>query len=296
MQIYSGFVQDIHDPKEEGRVRIRINELHGDIPVNKLFWSLVLSPTTSSSSGGKGSDHELLEGDMVAGYFLDQDKQNFVVFGTFKGVPRGRSNDPNGKFPEIINEPDVNRLSRNSNIHLTSIGEIRDNRISFDNINKIKYTEEVSKYNAKYPYNKTYESRAGHIVEFDSTPNHTRYHERHPSKNYLETDHDGNTARKEYGDWKHYILGDQVLYTRGNKVETIDGDYNLRIKGDWTIEIDGNLTIWVKKDKDERIEGKLRQFVRQTKETIVKLQQWVWAKHLHLNDWYQERPKPKSGR
>lgn len=292
-----GFVVDINDLTKQDRVRVRIPRLHThEIPDHMLHWCIVGKPTTAPSSGGKGRSHELLNGSVVWGSFIDgDDMQQFIVMGSIDGTPADRGLDPDGIYPKILNEPDTNRLARNSRVNETSIGEINNNRISFDNVDKIKYTEEISKYNATYPYNKVYESEAGHIVEFDSTPGNTRYHMREPSKNYTESDHDGNSAQKIYGDRKTYIMGDDIEYVKGNKVLTVDGNITIRVKKDFILEIDGNQSVWIKKDKEELIEGSFTRFVKKFKQEVIKLHYHLWARPVDINNWKRKRPDPKRG-
>ena len=67
-------VEDRSDPLKAGRVRVRILGTHTDnkttLPTNRLPWSQCMLPVTSSGINGIGwSNHSLVEGSWVMGYF-----------------------------------------------------------------------------------------------------------------------------------------------------------------------------------------------------------------------------------
>lgn len=87
-----GRVEDVHDPLEAGRVRVRILGLHSELlselPTAHLPWCQVLQPVTSAGMNSVGSSPTGLKyGSMVFGWFLDGDnKQVFLVGGSIAGV------------------------------------------------------------------------------------------------------------------------------------------------------------------------------------------------------------------
>jgi hypothetical protein len=88
---FTAVVEDVSDPLQRGRVRIRIFEYHSqsteDIPTEDLPWSTCLLPVTSASAGGVGqSATGLVVGSWVFGFFRDPaDLQDAVVIGSFPG-------------------------------------------------------------------------------------------------------------------------------------------------------------------------------------------------------------------
>jgi GH24 family phage-related lysozyme (muramidase) len=80
-----GIVEDIHDPAQQGRVRVRIYGLHTDdynqLPTRLLPWSTVTVDATNAGTSGVGrSPTGLVRGSLVMGFFLDgKDKQDFIV-------------------------------------------------------------------------------------------------------------------------------------------------------------------------------------------------------------------------
>jgi len=133
-RIWEGVVEDIADPEQLGRVRVRVLGLHtenlDDIPVDTLPWAMTLQPTNSPSSGGIGSSGTgLINGAFVSLYFRDApENQHPVVIGSFLGMPVEKRppdvgfQDPTGFLPreDRLGESDVNRLAR---------GEIKDTSI-----------------------------------------------------------------------------------------------------------------------------------------------------------------------
>jgi len=88
---FTGVIEDINDPLEMGRVRVRCYGYHTDdknegtgIPTGALPWSHVMMPVTSASCSGIGeSATGLLPGSWVVGFFRDGDAcQDPLVIGT----------------------------------------------------------------------------------------------------------------------------------------------------------------------------------------------------------------------
>ena len=93
MKLYTGVVEDILDPLEAGRVRVRVFGLHTDdkslIPTESLPWADVAIPVTSASVSGIGhSPTGLLRGSWVIVFFTDKDEQYPVVLASLPGIPR----------------------------------------------------------------------------------------------------------------------------------------------------------------------------------------------------------------
>ena len=126
-----GVVEDNVDPRQLGRLRVRIVGDHTQekkakpdigIPTEELPWSVVINPVGSASTNGIGiSPTGIQQGTWVVGYYLDgADKQLPVVWGTLIGIPEEKPDekigfhDPDEKFPmeEFLEEPDTNRLAR----------------------------------------------------------------------------------------------------------------------------------------------------------------------------------------
>lgn len=110
----------------------------------------------------------------------------------------------------------------------------------------VLFTEPDSPYAAQYPYNKVFESEAGHIEEFDSTPGAERYYLLHPSGTFEEVHPGGTRVLK--------IVGEDYTITKSNK--------NLHVSGNMNIVVDGNAVIRVQGNVDQTIEGNSTQLIR----------------------------------
>ena len=195
---FVGVVEDRHDPKYAGRLRVRCLGYHTqnktDLPTADLPWAQPILPITSSGISGVGqSPLGLVEGSWVVGFFRDgQYAQEPIILGSFPGVPAELAdskkgfNDPLGTYPRYKDEPDVNRLAVNakegateSNAHL-SLTLRRATRIlgiataDFDATSAADASAMAASdgttwdqpeipYAATYPKNHTYESESGHI-------------------------------------------------------------------------------------------------------------------------------------
>lgn len=220
--LYFGVVEDRHDPKKMGRVRVRFfgvhNEDRNQIPVASLPWATVMMPTTSPSTSGIGEHSFLLEGSWVVGTFIDPDTlQDPIILGTINGFPENKISkskgfsDPNGTYPKFLNEPDLNRLARGTNTIENELDEI----------------EPQSPYGAEYPHNHVMETESGHVVEFDDTPNAERIRIYHKAGTFEEIHPDGSKVEK----------------TKVNKYEIVLGENSIHVVGDYTLKVDGNVTV-----------------------------------------------------
>ena len=128
---FMGVIEDIEDPLQLGRVKIRILGDHTQskklIPTSDLPWSYFINDVHSCSIQGIGNSPTGLyvKGTWVVGFYWDSlDKQQPVVTGTFGGIPESIAwhsaqvgfQDPDEEFPIVsqIFEQDTNRLARNS--------------------------------------------------------------------------------------------------------------------------------------------------------------------------------------
>ena len=118
---FFGVVEDRNDPLKMGRVRVRCFNWHtndkGKVPTDALPWAQCMQPVTSAAISGIGrSATGLVEGSWVVGFFLDgEDAQKPMIMGSMAGIPTELPNEEigfNGKYPDLINEPDLPRPAR----------------------------------------------------------------------------------------------------------------------------------------------------------------------------------------
>lgn len=110
---FTGVVEDINDPLQMGRVRVRCFNYHTpskfDLPTEDLPWSTCILPVTSASMNGIGETAiGLLPGSWVFGFFRDAGElQDPVVVGSIPSfsTPADRNSgfaDPHGNFPSAF--------------------------------------------------------------------------------------------------------------------------------------------------------------------------------------------------
>lgn len=111
---FTGVVEDVNDPMQMGRVRVRCFNYHSpsiaDIPTQDLPWSTCILPVTSASISGIGqSATGLIPGSWVFGFFRDGlELQDSVVLGSIPSastLPGERGNgfaDPHGSYPNLL--------------------------------------------------------------------------------------------------------------------------------------------------------------------------------------------------
>jgi len=97
---WQGVVEDINDPLQLGRCRVRIFGYHSrsksDIPTEDLPWAHPIQPLTDAAISGIGnSPTGLVAGSHVMGFFRDgTDAQQPVMFGSIGGIPLTRDASP----------------------------------------------------------------------------------------------------------------------------------------------------------------------------------------------------------
>jgi len=83
---WMGIVVNVKDPKESGRVQVRVFGRHDDttnIPDDDLPWALIMQPATSAAIGKIGTAPVgLVKGSRVVGLWLDSDHQYPMIMGS----------------------------------------------------------------------------------------------------------------------------------------------------------------------------------------------------------------------
>lgn len=198
-----GIVEDIQDPMQLGRVKVRIlNEHDEDVDTGDIEWGHILMPNTSACVDGVGDTPNLAIGSRVVGFYMDgNEKQMPMILGSFPTIPG-------------------NDTSR----HSLSWLHRGQNTITKDAIGN----EPPSAYAAQYPYNRTITTKGGHVIELDDTPENSRVHIYHKSGTYIEINNEGRLVIKSVAD-SFDIVG-------ANKEVYIKGDCNVKCEG--TVAID----------------------------------------------------------
>ena len=274
-----GVVEDINDPQEMGRVRVRIPGTHNDslkaLPTSQLPWSAVMN------------DIKTQPGDWVVLGMLT-DNGDAVIMGkvtTMSNIKYERFSgfyDPNAAFPTNI-EPDhpaqdrvdylksesylSKKFSRHVDIPIAKKQPLADtsaaSRLAGSTATTIEGIVDLSGADGPtswsmpsvestnvpvYPDNDVKVSKTGHVIEMDDTPAHERISTFHKSGTYTEMQADGSKVNVIHGNNYTVVLKDDDVYVAGNCNVTIKGDSKLLVKGDYIVEVEGDYCLNVKGD------------------------------------------------
>lgn len=220
MRWWHGVVEDINDPKQLGRVRVRITNEHDDpkIKTADLLWATpIQSPTSAANAGVGQAPVGMVNGTHVFGFHLDgNEKQLPMIWGTYAKLPGGT---------QATN--DVPGLARGINtLNIQKFG-----------------TEPDSAYAAKYPYNQVTVTRSGHVVELDDTPSAERIRIYHKSGTYTEVNSQGQSVSKIVGNGYEVVVQDKTVYVGGDCTIVVQGSCNITAQGDAVIEAQGSCSL-----------------------------------------------------
>lgn len=283
---FTGVVEDIQDPKQMGRVRVRCFGFHtddkGEIPTESLPWALVMMPVTSASMSTIGqSATGILPGSWVIGFFRDgPSAQDPLVLGTIPSIsnhlPAGKGfTDPSGAYPLRNGQIDTPQQatyeykdapswvkrehSRQEKVETaipprvsTVAADGSDSYYARPTWSNLETDKIVS---PKYPANQVRQSVAGHVEEIDNTPGAARLLDMHTSGTYQEIVNDGSRTVVVRGSQYSVVFQDNNLYVKGNCNITIDGNARQLVKGNYHLEVEGNYTQNIKGSKQTKVGG-----------------------------------------
>lgn len=260
---FLGIVQDIKDPLNCGRVRVRCIGWHSDnideLPVNQLPWSQVLMPVTSASTSSVGrSGTGLLKGSYVMGFFMDGEMaQQPIVMGSLHGIPDGSDqggySDPDKIYPKYPGFPDTPNLAydRFTEDKITKDKEANVVKNVATAFNATTWSEPLPR-NGKdpiYPKNHVTQTESGHAIEIDDTTDNERIHVYHKTGTFFEIQNTGDRVTKIVGE-------DYEIFMKGKNV-SISGDCNVTVNGDARLLVKGNMNAEISKDANLSIKGNL---------------------------------------
>jgi hypothetical protein len=307
-----GCIEDRQDPSQIGRFRVRVLGLHTPdkikLPTKDLPWCSVITPDGGNSGMGT-SPPFFVEGTWVLVSFRDKDRQEPMIHGSISGKPSYEGPkeaeeaegflDPLGEYPLKKDEPDMHETARGVLTAANPVARdaLRKTGIStadFDGFSIASHAgDEASStisasdgsswdiplvvsgtYAPAYPFNHTFATESGHLLEFDDTSGHERVHVSHMSGSYLEWSADGTRTALTVLDSYDAALGSTFTYVGGNTVETVDGSLKLKVNNtnssgaNYDIEVgsgaslnimvrDGNLNMNVAGNVNQIIDGDL---------------------------------------
>jgi len=294
---WHGVVEDVLDPLQLGRVRVRVFGYHSEsllqLPVEDLPWSYPMQSITSAALSGIGSSPTgLLVGSHVFGFFRDgSEAQDPVVIGSFAGIPKQSPTtpsgfyDPSGRYPvpkflegnvkypvgvSLVEEVDTNRLIRNDGSitvqQLKKAGVKKDINSIPDMKGKHKWSEPATPYAAIYPKNHVRFTEQGNIEEYDDTIGAERIHVYHCSGTFSETgngwvsDPDGTRVQKIVGNDYEICLANKKIFIAGadGLDIVINGSANVTIGGAANIQINGDANILAKSNINIQCDGDMK--------------------------------------
>lgn len=219
---FFGTVEGRDDPKQIGRVQVRIYDIHPPdkslVKTEDLPWAYVIMPPFSAGSNQIGlSPTGMIVGTTVFGFFADaNERQMPIVLGTLASIPQG-----------LMEKHDVPIQARGSNdIAGAAIGP-----------------EPASSFAAQYPYNKVIKTEGGHVIELDDTPGHERIHMYHKSGTYTEINSAGQKVEKVANNNYHIVAGNEEVYINGNVNVRVTGDVNIVVDGNYSLNVTGDVII-----------------------------------------------------
>ena len=171
---------------------------------------------------------------------LPKEKQDALLENRSENATIGFK-DPNGKYPlrNLLNEPDTNRLAR---------GIIQDTPIAYkDQIRTTSipspfgslWEQPIAPFGGIYPYNKVYETEAGHVLMFDDSTGHETISLYHRKGTFLDIDANGTQVNKIVGDGYTIYDRNGMIYVTGKCNLTVGNSVNIMVMGDANVEVNG---------------------------------------------------------
>ena len=262
MKNYYGVVESRADPKQLGRVRVRVLGIHTEdkvqLPTADLPWATVLSHDGANSGLGTTPSF-FVEGTWVLVGFFDDHMQEPYIIGGLPGIPSTKSSnyategftDPNNTYPVAINVSDVHENARGSitatspvardNVRKTSIPSADFDEFTlptvlgtltvrgstggtFDEPLVVEGT-----YQPVYPSNHVYSTEKGHLLEFDDTVGFQRIAITHSAGSYQEYSNDGTYVSHVVSKMFEIVSSDKSSLCEGDVIETIDKSLKLKV-------------------------------------------------------------------
>ena len=316
-----GIVEDRMDPYNMGRCRVRIFGYHTankeTLPTSDLPWATPMMPVTSASVSGVGSNHVLVEGSTVIGFFADgKDEQQPIIMGSLNGRPEERQEDPNVGFSDpfnifprngedagynSLNEPDISRLARGAAAEEhASLIQKRESRLAEETKIPIAKAPEID--SVASPVN-----GASYETEFWEEP-HPRFGQNETGEyqqpGQVPTFNDGITSVYPYNNVTetesgHVFEVDDTpnngriheyhnsgtfyeIQADGTKVTKVVGDDYEIVIGGKNIFVQGNCNITVEKDLRLKVGGNYYEEIKGNKFTIIGDEETAGSRHTKI--------------
>tara|TARA_S200002703_G_scaffold121024_3_gene106860 strand:- start:705 stop:1694 length:990 start_codon:yes stop_codon:yes gene_type:complete len=250
---FTGVIEDINDPLEMGRYKVRCfgyhSEIREQIQTDNLPWAHVMMPVTSASTSGIGhSATGLLAGSWVIGFFRDgSNAQDPVIMGSVPSMseteprPEIGFSDPTGTYPkkDTLNKPDTPRPARKDFNEDESYKRKKELQRQA-NDGACWTLNNLGKINPEYPTNHVYKSESGHVLEFDDTSGSERISLFHKAGSFYEITQDGDNHIVISGNNYEVVIKDKNVYVKGDLTMCVDGDVNTKVGGNYNLDVSGD--------------------------------------------------------
>ena len=271
---FTGVVEDVNDPEEMGRYRVRCFGYHtdnkGDIPTEDLPWANVMMPVTSASTSGIGySATGLVQGSWIIGFFRDgSNVQDPVIMGSIPSMFEARPeysqgfSDPDQVYPleDTLSKPDTPQPARKDykdSAVYKSKSTRRDTLSTVNTADGGTWSLENLEDNIVpiYPDNNVYQSESGHVVEFDDTSGKERISVFHKSGSYDEVYADGDRSVVIVGDSYEVVIKNKNIYITGDLNLNVDGNMNTKIAKNYTLDVGEEMKVTVGTKQEVTVGG-----------------------------------------
>lgn len=165
--------------------------------------------------------------------------------------------DPNKEYPkkDYANYPDTNKLAIGVYEKTAIEKRMKSTRTDIETVKGDPWDEPSPAYGAKYPFNQTFETEAGHLVEFDNTPGQERIHVYHKKGSFIEIDVNGSSVRKVVGDNYEILERNNYVYVRGAYKMTVEGATQILVKNDVDLQIHGTTNATINGNFSTKVAG-----------------------------------------
>ena len=245
---FLGVVEDVNDPAQMNRVRVRCFGYHtadkAKVATEDLPWATVMLPTTSAGISGLGSSpHALVNGSWVFGFFRDgTDAQDPIIMGSLSSSYAEKPSDTNVGFVDPTGEYPVTQGTEETFVDVNINARGTNNIV--DKIDGV-INNPPSAYASVYPNNKVTQTTSGHIIEVDDTEGAERIKVYHKSGTFVEFHPNGDIVQSNENRWQ-ITTGNDKAHVTGNVEIHIDGTATVNCPTtNWTgnINLDGNINI-----------------------------------------------------
>jgi hypothetical protein len=178
---FFGKVEDVNDPEEHGKIRVRVYGYNtsnkGVLPTDSLAWFGTVTPNSAALDGVGTSPTGYKVGSFVFGYYIDEYRTQGLVIGSINGLN------------------DLSALARGK--QSAHIDQLKSSVVKgVKSADGSTWNEPVTAYAPKYPNNMTHTTSAGHVVEIDDTPGAERVKIFHKSGSLIEMHPDGSVVAR----------------------------------------------------------------------------------------------------